>query len=61
MTCPAAINKKPACGDCDTLKDYTISNVRLADSIKINSDNNPTTALEKETVCYSNIDDFFIA
>jgi len=53
QTCPASGLDIAACGDCGGLFDYTVTSVRLAESVRTDGDNNPLDDEVKETVCYT--------
>ena len=53
QTCPAEGLDIAACGDCGGLFDYTVTSVRLAESVRTDGDNNPLDDEVKETVCYT--------
>ena len=53
QTCPASGLDISACGDCGGLFDYTVTSVRLAESVRTDGDNNPLDDEVKETVCYT--------
>ncbi len=61
MSCPANNQKIEACGACDALFDFTVSNIRLAKSVKTDRLNNPIKSEHKETICYTrDLNSFFI-
>ena len=53
QTCVGGSYDIEQCGLCETLYDYTESVVRIPENVETDNFNNPTSALVKETVCYT--------